>query len=244
MVRGLWEFCCAISWKLKWTQWKTFSFECDILTNAVWQCTRIIIHPGHCRRPSCVTMALAHHRLFVQILKSFPADASVPEFLNWFFSTEKWIRNEDLISVLKRTESVQLWLKMFPTPKSGPSRHSLAATTSYFEVLIILSYVCIGRLLRSPLSCLLYRWGFEQGCPRCQYRTPRCTGTSSWCLGSETSGRSQPLLQQDLNSPRWDRGCYRLRQFLWSSPLSLDRHDPSWEIMDDNLKDHSLSPSV
>ena len=48
------------------------------------------------------------------------------------------MRNEDLISVLKRTESVQLWLKMFPTPKSGPSRHSLAATTSYIEILIIL----------------------------------------------------------------------------------------------------------
>ena len=160
------------------------------------------------------------------------------------FLNRKWIRNEDLISVLKRTESVQLWLKMFPTPKSGPSRHSLAATTSYIEILIILSYVCIGRLLRSPLSCLLYRWGFEQGCPRCQCRTPRCTGTSSWCLGPGTSGRSRPLLQRDLNSPRWDRGCYRLHQFLWSSPLSLDRHDPSWEMMDDNLKGHSLSPSV
>ena len=114
-------------------------FECDILTNAVWQCTRMIILPGHCWRPSSVTMALAHHRLLVQILKSFPADASVPEFFNWFFPTEKWIRNEDLISVLKRTESVQLWLKMSPTPKSGPSRHSLAATTtSYIEILILL----------------------------------------------------------------------------------------------------------
>ena len=54
------------------------------------------------------------------------------------FLNRKWIRNEDLISVLKRTESVQLWLKMLPTPKSGPSRHSLAATTSYIEILIIL----------------------------------------------------------------------------------------------------------
>ena len=32
-----------------------------------------------------------------------------------------------MISVLNRTELVQLWLKMRPAPRSGPSKHSLAA---------------------------------------------------------------------------------------------------------------------
>ena len=41
-----------------------------------------------------------------------------------------------MISVLKRTELVQLWLKMRPAPRSGPSKHSLAANNNKLKAQI------------------------------------------------------------------------------------------------------------
>ena len=141
-----------------------------------------------------------------------------------------WIKKcLHLISVLKTTESVQLWLKICPTPRSGPSRHSLAATKELFTTKCgKIPYVCIAKVPRSPLSSQLCKWVLEQGCSHSQCEIPRCTGTSSRCLECGTSCRNHPLLQPAQGILQWVPRCCQLHRTVLSLPSNQGRHDPNW----------------
>ena len=78
-----------------------------------------------------------------------------PHF-NIYEKNSFWIKKcLHLISVLKRTESVQLWLKICPTPRSGPSRHSLAATKELQQNMdkFLTSALRKSREVHFPPSC-------------------------------------------------------------------------------------------